>query len=180
MRLWLCSVPLKGSSSCLPPPLQACWRSDLHFMKQESTEIQLFHTVRKSWKGEVMFLSSKHCTAPLGLQRGGAWQRFLLPAGPAGLARGGPEPPWSLHSTHLGSSWWPGSVGADRWYNCTRVAVANQDADFLPARTHTATAAGAVPGDARAGCGASGTAVRCDSSSWGGTQTGWFGFMSDR
>lgn len=70
----------------------------------------------------------------------------LLPAGPAGLARGGTKPPQSLHSTDLGSNWQPGSAGADPWYNCAHVAIANQGAGFLPARTHTAAAAGAVRG----------------------------------
>lgn len=117
------------------------------------------HSERKSRKGEVVFLSSTHHPVPLGLQRGGARERFLLPAGPAGLAHGGTE---------------PGSVGADCWYNCTHMAIANQGAGFLPARTCTAIAVGAVPGDARAGCGASGTPVHCNSLSRGGTQTGWF------
>lgn len=147
MRPRLCSVPLNGSFSCLPPPLQARWRVDLHFMEWESTESQLFHTVRGSHR------KGRSCSCPPGTIQF-LWvcrevvhsKGSLLPAGPAGLARGGTEPPQSLHSTDLGSNWQPGSAGADRWYNCAHVAIANQGAGFLPARTHTAAAAGAVRG----------------------------------
>lgn len=51
-----------------------------HFMQWESTEIQVFHRVRKTWQGKVTFPSSKHHPALLDL-RNDTGQRFLLPAG---------------------------------------------------------------------------------------------------
>lgn len=111
-------------------------------MEWESTEIQLFHSVR-GCHGQVVFPFSQHYPAPLGLQRGGEGQRLL-------------QEPRSLHSTGLWSGWWPGPVGADHWCNCIHVAFANQNADFPPARTHRAAAVGAVPGATQAGRSASG------------------------